>query len=345
MKILFAAPAHIGLLGDAGGVLRAMRLREQSLAARGHEVVYLSPWQRPPWKSLDLCHLFMANGDTYNLGLRIREHLPLVVSPIIDRVQPNFTLRCHVWVERCLPRHYSHLGRCAALCRAADVICLHSAHEENRLRHGLGVRTRCRVVPCPVRLTTEVIARAPKRLAALAQRPFVLFVGDAGNPRKNVVRLVRAVQQTDLELVIAGTLSPGSTREEVLALAERCGRIHLVGFLPQPELNYAFRHARAILLPSLMEGIGLAAAEAALLGTTVVITREGGPYDYFGDDAYYVNPHSVADVRRQILAAVACPRDASARIRRRLGLENTGAMLEACYRDCFGGSAPSRKSA
>ena len=335
MRILFAAPAHVGFLGEAGGVLRLMHLWEHCLRDRGHQIVYASPWERPAWDRFSLCHLFMANGDSYNLGACIREQLPFVVSPIIDRTQSNFLLRCNVWLDHSLPRYYSHLGRCAALCRMADLVCLHSSEEANRVRHGLGVHTPARMVLCPILPREDCVQPSPGHLASLKDRPFLLFVGDAGNARKNVVRLIRAVEGTGLDLVIAGSMSTGKQKDRVLALAARSRNVHVVGFLSAPELDYAWRQTRALLLPSLTEVIGLAAVQAALRGTTVVVSRHGGGPDYFGDDAYYVDPYSVSDIRRQVLAAVAHPRDASAGLKERLSMERAGELLEACYLQCI----------
>jgi glycosyltransferase involved in cell wall biosynthesis len=50
-------------------------------------------------------------------------------------------------------------------------------------------------------------------------------------------------------------------------------------------------------LPSVHEGTGLVALEAASLGARIVITRNGGPPDYFADMAEYVDPFSVESIR------------------------------------------------
>lgn len=335
MRVLFAAPAHVGFAGLAGGVLKEMSLRERSLTLRGHEVCYVSPWERPAWDRFSVAHLFMANGDTCNLGMILRERLPLVVSPIIDRVESDAVLRCSAWLDRLVPRVYTHLGRCAALCRAADWVCVRSREEERRLRRGLGVHTPCNVLPCPIALPAAEPEPLLKPPAFQAKRPFVVFIGDAGNPRKNVLRLIQALDGTGLDLVIVGEMSASSQKGQVLAMANRLDWVHCVGLLLGAQLSDILRRARALVLPSLMEGIGLAAVEAAVHGTTVVVTRHGGPPDYFGEDAYYVDPYSIEDIRRQILAAVAHPRDASAGLKKRLGMERAGELLEACYVQCI----------
>jgi len=252
MRVLFAAPAHVGFAGLAGGVFKEMSLRARSLTLRGHEVCYVSPWERPAWGRFSVAHLFMANGDTCNLGLILREHLPLVVSPIIDRVESDAVLRCCTWLDRLIPRAYTHLGRCAALCRAADRVCVRSREEERRLRRGLGVQTPHDVLPCPIALPAAESEPLRERPAFEGKRPFVVFVGDAGNPRKNAVRLIQALEDTSLDLVIVGEMSPGDHKDQVLAMANRLDRVHCVGFLLGEQLHDTLRRARALVLPSLM---------------------------------------------------------------------------------------------
>jgi glycosyltransferase involved in cell wall biosynthesis len=49
--------------------------------------------------------------------------------------------------------------------------------------------------------------------------------------------------------------------------------------------------------------VGLVAVEAAAYGAGVVITKNGGPPDYFGDLAYYVDQFDVASIRHSVQKA------------------------------------------
>jgi glycosyltransferase involved in cell wall biosynthesis len=269
--------------------------------------------------------------------MAVRHHLPLVVSPIIDQLQSNAMLRFNVWLDRHLPLLFTHVGRCAELCRMASMVCLRSLEEKDRLVHGLGVTTACAIAPCPISVESEKPVEG--RFVEFARKSFILFLGDAGNPRKNVVRLIKAVNRLDTDLLIGGMISEGKTGKCVRAEAEACPNVHLVGLVSGGEKAFLFEHASVFVLPSLMEGIGLAAAEAAIAGRTVVITKNGGPFDYFADQAYYVNPYCVADIRRKIQEAIDCPIDASRRIRQ-FSIERTGRDLEDCYQRAIELSAP-----
>jgi glycosyltransferase involved in cell wall biosynthesis len=74
-------------------------------------------------------------------------------------------------------------------------------------------------------------------------------------------------------------------------------------------LASAYAACDTFVLPSLFETPGIAALEAGLSGAKVVITPHGGPREYFGSMADYVNPYDVQDIRRGILKALDRPRN------------------------------------
>tara|TARA_R110001592_G_scaffold302444_1_gene574379 strand:+ start:91 stop:1131 length:1041 start_codon:yes stop_codon:yes gene_type:complete len=333
MRILYFAPPNVGLMGDFGGVLRLMRLHEMSLVAMGHTVDYLSPWDAPDLGSYDVCHAFMANGNSYSVAEILHHSLPLVVSPIIDNLHSNFSLRLNVWLDHKLPVFYSHIGRCAAMCQMADKVCLMSSEEQRCLTEGLGVTSSSAVTPCPI--VDDSAAPCSERFNTYSDTPYILFLGDGGNPRKNVLRLIEAVSGLDTPLLIGGMISEGVVGNRVKALANSTPNVTLVGRLSAGEKTYLLQHAAVFVLPSLMEGLGLAATEAALLGTTVVVTTAGGPRDYFEDLAYYVDPNSVSDIRDKIVVALREPRDASKRMKESFSVEAMGRHLDAQYQDAI----------
>lgn len=338
MRILFCAPQHVGFWGPAGGVLKLMGLHRHALEIRGHRVYTPQTYQCPPWDDLDIAHLFMANGDTYNLGILLRRHLPLVVSPILDQDQGNWLLRINVLFDRATPGMFTHLGRAAALCQQADRLCLMSEFESQRVRKGLGVGTAGDVIrpSCPVPPPTD------ERLPRPRERPYILFMGDAGNPRKNVLRLIEAAQGVDADLWIAGPVSPGATGRQVERRSRDNPRVRLLGYQDDDQKRRLMENAAVFVLPSKTEGIGFAALEAAALGATVVVTRHGGAPEYLGDTAYYTDPTSVADLRRCLVRALERPLDARSDLTSRYEAADCGAVLEDCYERARESSARGR---
>lgn len=325
MHVLFTAPQHVGLWGQAGGVLKLMQLYRRALDGYGHTVSTLGSDGDLPSCSADLCHLFVASGDTFNLGASMSQRLPLVLSPILDKPQGNWLLRFNRLVERLLPGVFTHVGRAAALCSLASRLCFMSEYEERRVRGGLGATVPGDVIRAPLP------ALPPASASSGRERPYLLFVGDAGNPRKNVLRLIAAARVLEMPLKIAGPMSAGPTARAVERKARRESSVELLGLLDEPSKRALMETASALVLPSLTEGIGFAALEAGSLGTPVVITREGGARDYFGDAASYVDPGSVADIRRGIEDAIAASRDPSGELARRCSDDSCGAALTHCY--------------
>lgn len=106
------------------------------------------------------------------------------------------------------------------------------------------------------------------------EAPYLLYLGTL-QPRKNLVRLVRAFIETDLphQLVIAGKggwLAEPILREvESLPLSMR-RRVSLPGYIPEVDKAAIISGATAMLYPSLYEGFGFPVLEAQACGTAVL---------------------------------------------------------------------------
>jgi len=120
----------------------------------------------------------------------------------------------------------------------------------------------------------------------IPRAPFLLYVGGM-NPHKNVLGLVRSFAQLGeasghpaAQLVLVGDFAGDRFHDnaaEIRREARRMGvapRVHWTGFVPDAELRHLYGAATALVLPSLEEGFGLPAVEAAACGTPCVATRE-----------------------------------------------------------------------
>src|SRR5262249_39702407 len=135
-------------------------------------------------------------------------------------------------------------------------------------------------------------------------REFVLYVGRV-EPRENVVGLVRAVRRLGRPLVVIGDAVPGHEAYAASCRAEGSG---FVTWYPaighdDPLLAPASAAARVFALPSWFEPPGLAALEAALAGTAVVVTPFGSTREYFGDRVLYARPDRPGAIARAIATA------------------------------------------
>jgi glycosyltransferase involved in cell wall biosynthesis len=130
-----------------------------------------------------------------------------------------------------------------------------------------------------------VVANAPRPLPPPGPgpaRPYFLWVG-ALEPRKAPDVLARAWARArpdaDLRVVGEGRLGvPGAIRE---------------GHVSDERLATLYAHARALVVPSWLEGFGMPAAEALAMGTPVIAGNVAALREVCGPDARYVAPGDV----------------------------------------------------
>jgi glycosyltransferase involved in cell wall biosynthesis len=160
----------------------------------------------------------------------------------------------------------------------------------------------------------------------LAHGRLLVYVGGFG-PHKNLETLVaafaRVVAQDDLSdvrLVLVGEYERevfhsyyGTIRRHVEALG-LSSRVVFTGFLPDEELVVLLNRATALGLPSLLEGFGLPAVEAAACGCPVVATTASPLPELLGRGGLFVDPLDPPGWERA-LAAVLRSEDLRSRLR------------------------------
>lgn len=141
------------------------------------------------------------------------------------------------------------------------------------------------------------------------RKPYILYVG-VWRRYKNLPRLAQAYDRLaeagrDFDLVLAGEPDPfyPEIKEQVYAVRHK-DRIRAVGRVTDQELNLLYNAAAMFVLPSLYEGFGLTALEAAACGIPIVCSdipalREvmGAGADYFDAE----NIENMADVMLRVL--------------------------------------------
>lgn len=134
--------------------------------------------------------------------------------------------------------------------------------------------------------------------------PFVIYTGNL-YPHKNIERLVEAMKlinrKRPLHLVVV--CSRGVFFERFRAKIEKTGMsklVHLLGFVPDEELVFLYRAAKAFVFPSLLEGFGLPGLEAMAVGLPVVASDSSCLPEIYGQAAIYFNPLDVNDIASKI---------------------------------------------
>jgi glycosyltransferase involved in cell wall biosynthesis len=139
------------------------------------------------------------------------------------------------------------------------------------------------------------IASGAERAVQNVPEKFFLTVGAIG-ARKNQVRSIEAFKASGLAdagyaYVICGGPEPGA--ENVVSLARDTAGVILTGYVDDEQLRWLYKNAAGFVLPSLLEGFGLPAAEAIDYGLVPLLSGGGALQEVAGDAAIYVDPLDV----------------------------------------------------
>lgn len=125
--------------------------------------------------------------------------------------------------------------------------------------------------------------------------------------RKSTLNLVRAVNQTNHQLVLVGKASQNQKKYVQQVHREAGENVVFLGAIPHEDLKDLYKVAKVHALVSWMETPGLSSLEAAAMGCNIVVTKKGDTEDYFEDFAFYCEPDDVASIVRAIENAYAAP--------------------------------------
>ena len=129
----------------------------------------------------------------------------------------------------------------------------------------------------------------------LENRPYFLFVGSP-TPNKNLARAIAAFQtlgRPDARFVIVGAAQAGLFQNE---LSDLPTNIIMPGRLSDGEIVGLYRHAAALVFPSLYEGFGIPPLEAMAQGCPVIAARIPAVQEVCGDAALYFDPYAPQEI-------------------------------------------------
>jgi glycosyltransferase involved in cell wall biosynthesis len=130
------------------------------------------------------------------------------------------------------------------------------------------------------------------------QRPFFLTVG-ALETRKNQRTAIEAFGRygfasRDVSYILCGASGGGA--EEILATAARTEGVKVLGYVSDAQLRWLYKEASAFVLPSLLEGFGMPALEAAFHGLVSILSRDSALSEAVDGMGVQVDPLSVQEI-------------------------------------------------
>lgn len=295
-----------------GGEIQMLALAE-SLAEIGVDARLWRPWEERLAQS-DCLHLFGSVPEHLPVVLTARRHdVPVVLSTIAwfdlasywrqPRRLSGRLLAAAGFVARAgCPRLPSWRRR---LYQSVDLALPNSNAEAEQLVRYFGLPyERIHVVP----------NGAAVRFADANPRPFAELVGSVGfvlcvgriEPRKNQLGLLKAMRRTNVPIVILGDVLPGCESYARACRAVAGPGVQFVGRFEHDDqmLESAYAACGCLVMPSWFETPGLAALEAAMTGTPLVLPDGGSAREYFGTDAAYVKPGHHREIRHAVFAAI-----------------------------------------
>jgi glycosyltransferase involved in cell wall biosynthesis len=229
---------------------------------------------------------------------------PAAVPPVHD--DQRLVVTVHDLAFQRFPELFPHDWRwlyragLRAAAKRADAILVPSQSTADDLTTTTSIpASRVHVIPLAPSLISSDQDPAETSARLGVTPPYVLSVGTL-EPRKNLVRLVRAYRQVAPDvphaLVLAG--APGWRSEELEAELARHGPGSVVrtGSVSGEDLDVLYRGADVFAYPSMYEGFGLPVLEAMSRGIPTLASDVSSLPQVAGDAALLVDPTDVSEI-------------------------------------------------
>lgn len=299
MRIGYICNQGTCVSGASNGIRMQALIWREELVKRGHEVVLINSWDVYDWKSFDIVHSFSFADSISFLHELKKRGIKTVCSPIIDSSENKILYKLATkWGSKKL-RLTSPGYNLRQQSPNIDLFLARTEHEAGYIRDCFDIPyEKVAIVPLSYRSENKEIDFSKKE-------NFCFHVSSITQPRKNVMRLIQAAVKYQFNLVLAGSTGSSISFEPFKKIIEANDNIQSLGFISDEQLENLYTRAKVFALPSLIEGVGLVALEAAMHGCDIVITNVGGPKEYYKEDlAYKVNPLSVDEIGSAVVSAL-----------------------------------------
>lgn len=299
MKIAYVISESYSI-NKFNGIRMQADIWADELDHNGHEVVRVNPWGKYDWSSMDIIHIFGPCEFLLNFVSSLsRINDRIVFSPIIDTIKSvgKYNLASHWGCSKLRLSSPNYNIRKAS--KYIKLWISRSEYESMYINRGYSIpKEKIELVPLSFRI--PLISDYPQK------EKFCLHVSNITDGRKNVMRLMQAAIKYNFRLVLAGGVGSEYEYAPFKRIITKHDNISYLGRVTDEELRRLYTQAKVFALPSINEGVGMVAVEAASYGCDIVITEKGGPKEYYGDLAFIVNPYDVEEIGQAVLKAMDC---------------------------------------
>ncbi len=221
----------------------------------------------------------------------------MVVHDLSFLIYPEFfSWKMRLWHKLILVKNY---------LKQADVIIADSLHTKQNLVDLLSLsESKIHVIYPGVSQAFKPLDNLQfvKNKYQLPDR-FILYLGNL-EPRKNVVSMIQAYQQLNLEhsLVIGGGI--GWKNGCLHKLVKDHKRIRFLGYVPEEDKAALYNLADIFVYPSYYEGFGLPPLEAMACGTPVIAGANSSLLEVVDNAGILIDPYNINDLKQAITSVL-----------------------------------------
>jgi len=279
------------------GVKVQGKMWRDGLVALGHQVDLVNIWDDYDWDSYDWL-IMMGYGGNFRDSSRAFSKLVkrLAIAPIVD---PD----CGYIKYKFYTKYWGNQKHLGLSSRFHDLYLNKDFYKLWLVRSDFekSYVTKCLDIDESLIDLVPLQYRVPSCDTMPLKENFCFHASRLAASNKNVPRLVEAAKKYGFNLVLAGLLASEEEKQWLHNMIDGHDNIKYVGQLTDEELVNYYRKCKVFALPSITEGVGMVALEAAANGAEIVLTNDGGPKYYLKDHAEIINPYSVDDIGRAVM--------------------------------------------
>lgn len=292
MKIAFIL--SYGSFAPTNGIVSQGLTWKKGLESLGHKVILINMWDKNDWKSFDAILFYgfsVYSCDFIETLYTVNKNI--IIAPILDPDYSITALKIYSHWGSCKLRLTNPFYRLHTITDKIKTILVRSEFEKKYMVNGFGFPAeKCKIVRLSCGITSPDIL--PQK------EPFCLHISLLCDKRKNVKRLIEAAKKYNFRLVLAGKLRNQEEQQLLHSWIGNADNIEYHGFISEEEKMDLYSRAKVFALPSTNEGVGIVALEAAAMGCDIVITKLGGPHEYYEDKAKIVDPYNVDEIGQAV---------------------------------------------
>jgi glycosyltransferase involved in cell wall biosynthesis len=316
MKVAFYV-YPVAFQSPGGGEIALLKTKEY-LEKEGIKIKLFDPWH-DKLKDFNILHTFGSVKDS----LRMMEVAKTVGTKNVLSTICWYSLKAAwgtypAWNKR-IPSLIRHVAKTALpnlpserrkMMQVSDLLLPNSKTEAHQLKRYFGMPEK-KISMIPNGVDPAFAEATPDFfIGKYGIQNFILIVGRI-EPRKNQLNVIRALKGIKQDVVFIGDYVHDYKDYYDQCRKEASPNFHFLGPIPHDSglLTSAYAACNTFLLATWLETPGLAALEAGLAGSKVVITNQGATEEYFKEFASYVSPDNLAEIREKTLQAFEQPKD------------------------------------